>query len=200
MIAVVAAMGGEIEGDRQALLTGGEVAPVEGVGILGGGEAGILPDRPRLGDVHGRVGAAQIRRDAGIGIEAVEAGEVVGAVDALDREALRRQPRQAAAAAGRGGRIGEIDLREVRDTAHRSSALDTKHIVSGLQCRQQRRSPRKRTIARRLLSTPLPVRPAVRPDKCAGRPPLSVFAPRPPPRSHRPCRRSKTGKRCAPRP
>ena len=52
-------MGGEIEGDGEALLPGGEVAPVEGVGILGGGEAGILPDRPRLGDVHGRVGAAQ---------------------------------------------------------------------------------------------------------------------------------------------
>ena len=76
MIAVIAAMGGEIEGDRQALLAGGKIAPVEGVGILGGGEAGILPDRPRLGDIHGRVGAAQIRRDAGIGVERVEPVEV----------------------------------------------------------------------------------------------------------------------------
>ena len=32
MIAVVAAMGGEIEGDRKTLLAGGEIAPVEGVG------------------------------------------------------------------------------------------------------------------------------------------------------------------------
>ena len=73
MIAVVAAVGGEIEGDREALLAGGEVAPVEGVGILGGGEAGVLPDGPRLGHVHGRVGAAQIGRDAGKGVEEVDA-------------------------------------------------------------------------------------------------------------------------------
>src|ERR1043165_3904643 len=35
MIRVVAAVGGEIVGDRQALLPGREVAPVEGVGIVG---------------------------------------------------------------------------------------------------------------------------------------------------------------------
>ena len=73
MVAVVAAVGREIEGDRKALLPGGEVAAVEGVGILGRGEAGVLPDGPRLGDVHGRVGAAQIGRDAGQGVEEVEA-------------------------------------------------------------------------------------------------------------------------------
>ena len=72
MVAVVAAVGGEIEGDREAFLAGGEIAAVEGVGILRRGEAGILPDGPWLGDVHGRVGAAQERRDAGI---AVEVGE-----------------------------------------------------------------------------------------------------------------------------
>ena len=73
MVAVVAAMGGEIEGDREALLPGGEIAAVEGVGIFRRGEAGILPDGPGLRDVHGRVGAAQIGRDAGIGVEEVEA-------------------------------------------------------------------------------------------------------------------------------
>ena len=61
MIAVIAAMGGEIEGDREALLPGREVAAVEGVGILRRGEAGILPDGPGLVDIHGRVGAAQDR-------------------------------------------------------------------------------------------------------------------------------------------
>ena len=65
MIEVIAAVGGEIECDREALLPGGEIAPVEGVGILSRGEAGILPDRPGLGDIHRRVGAAQIGRDAG---------------------------------------------------------------------------------------------------------------------------------------
>src|SRR5262249_60099617 len=44
MIAVVAAMGGEIEGDRETLLPGCEIAAIEGVRILGGGEAGTLPD------------------------------------------------------------------------------------------------------------------------------------------------------------
>ena len=76
MIAVVAAVGGEIEGDRQALLPGREVAPVEGVGILRRGEAGILPDGPRLVDVHGRVGAAQIGRDARPGVEEIDAVEI----------------------------------------------------------------------------------------------------------------------------
>ncbi len=47
VVAVVAAVGGEIEGDREALLPGGEVAAVEGVRLLGGGETRILPDRPR---------------------------------------------------------------------------------------------------------------------------------------------------------
>ena len=92
MVAVVAAVGGEIEGDRKALLPGREIAPVERVRILGGGEAGILPDGPRLSHIHGRVGAAQIRRDAGIGVEEIEPGEIVRAVDRLHRDAFRRQP------------------------------------------------------------------------------------------------------------
>ena len=73
MIAVVAAVGRQIERDREALLPAGEVAAVERVGILRGGEAGVLPDGPRLRHVHGRVGAAQVRRDAGIGVEEVDA-------------------------------------------------------------------------------------------------------------------------------
>jgi len=59
MIAVVAAVGGEIEGDGKAFLAGREVAAVERVGILRGGEARILPDGPGLGHVHRRIGAAQ---------------------------------------------------------------------------------------------------------------------------------------------
>ena len=78
MVRIVAAVGGEVEGDREALLARREVAPVEGVRILGRGEAGILPDRPRLVDVHGRVGAAQIRRQARIGVEEIEPGGAGG--------------------------------------------------------------------------------------------------------------------------
>jgi hypothetical protein len=58
VVGVVAAVGGEVEGHRQALLAGGEVAPVEGVGLLGGGEAGVLADGPRPVGVHGGAHAA----------------------------------------------------------------------------------------------------------------------------------------------
>ena len=88
MIAVVAAMGGEIEGDGEALLPGGEIAPVEGVGILRRGEAGILPDGPGLRRVHRRVGAAQERRLARISVEEVEPGEIGFAIDRLHRRWL----------------------------------------------------------------------------------------------------------------
>ena len=64
MVGVVAAVGGQVEGDRETLLSGGEVAPVEGVGLLGGGEAGVLPHGPRPDDVHGGVRPAQERREA----------------------------------------------------------------------------------------------------------------------------------------
>ena len=52
VVAVVAAVGGQVEGHRQALLAGGQVAAVEGVGLLGGREAGVLAHRPRPGHVH----------------------------------------------------------------------------------------------------------------------------------------------------
>ena len=65
VIGIVAAMGSEIESNREPHLSGRQIAPVEGVRFLGGGEAGILPDGPRLGHVHGRIGAAQVGRDAG---------------------------------------------------------------------------------------------------------------------------------------
>ena len=92
MIAVVAAMGREIERDREAFLPGREVAAIEGVAVLRGREARILPHGPRLRDVHGRVGAAQIRRDARIGVEEVEALHVVRPVGRLHRNAFGGEP------------------------------------------------------------------------------------------------------------
>ena len=89
MVAVVAAVGGEIEGHRQALLPGGDVAAIEGVGVLRRREPGVLADGPRLGDVHGRVGPAQVGRDAGIAVEEVETGGVGGRVDAASPRCLR---------------------------------------------------------------------------------------------------------------
>src|ERR1700691_416663 len=111
-------MGGEIESDRKALLAGREIAAVERVRILGRRKTGILPDRPRLGEVHGRVGTAQIGCDAWIAVKTIEAVESVGAVDAFDRDAFRCEPGSGSRGRRRGWYVGEIDLGEVRNTAH----------------------------------------------------------------------------------
>ncbi len=118
MIGVVAAMGGEIERDREALLPGGEVAAIKRVGIFRRGEAGILPDGPGLVDVHRGVGAAQIGRDAGEGLEKIDAFEVGFAVGGFYQDALGRQPRLGAAGGLRSGGVFKCDIREVRYAAH----------------------------------------------------------------------------------
>ena len=53
MIAVIAPMSRQIEGDREPLLTAGKIAFIECVRFLGGGKAGILADRPRPVSEHG---------------------------------------------------------------------------------------------------------------------------------------------------
>src|SRR5262245_17287871 len=118
MIAVIAAVRGEIESDGEAFLTRREIAAVEGIGIFSGGEAGILPDRPRLRRVHRRVGAAKIRRLARIGAEEVETGDVLFAIGWLDGDAFWRRPRGGGAVARRHARIGKIDVSEVRNLTH----------------------------------------------------------------------------------
>ena len=147
MIGIVAAMGGEIEGDRQALLPGGEVAAIEGVGVLRRGEAGILPDGPGLVDIHGRVGAAQIGRDARPGLEEIEAFEIGLAIGRLDRNALGRQPRLGLA----GGRCGRDrlkgDIGEIRNAAHALLSLlpqtcgSARSTVADFSCRRDRQIP-----------------------------------------------------------
>ena len=92
MVGVVAAMGGKIEGDGHALLAGREVAAIEGVGILCGGEAGILPDGPRPLHIHRGVGAAEVGRDAWHPIEEIEPRDVVRAIDRLHGDAFRGLP------------------------------------------------------------------------------------------------------------
>src|SRR5690606_40485471 len=92
VIGIVAAVGGEVEGDGEALLPSREVAAIEGVRLLGRGEARVLTDGPRLGDVHGRVGAAQIRRNARQAVNEVEAGDVLGRVGWFDYDTLRCVP------------------------------------------------------------------------------------------------------------
>ena len=149
VVAVVAAVGGEVERDRQALLAGGEVAPVEGVGLLGGREPGVLADRPRLVHVHRGVGAAQERDDARVGVEEVDAREVVGGVDGLRRRcppastmARRRRHRRPCAS-----RRGAPAARRRRRAAARRrrgacSRRDAEELDEVGQCRRTRRCRR----------------------------------------------------------
>ena len=66
VIAVVAAMRGQIEGHRETFLPGGKIAAVKGVGLFGRGEAGILANRPRpharTSSSTGRAETAECRR------------------------------------------------------------------------------------------------------------------------------------------
>ena len=65
MVAVIAAMGGQIESDRQPLLALFQRLPIEGVAFARRGKAGILADGPGAVGVHGRTYAAGERLDAG---------------------------------------------------------------------------------------------------------------------------------------
>ena len=94
MVAVVAAVGGEIEGDRQAHLPGRQIAPVEGVGILRGREAGILPDGPGPAGIHGRLGPAQEGEQAGQAVHALQPFQIFHCIERLDCDAFGRLPHQ----------------------------------------------------------------------------------------------------------
>src|SRR3546814_10952827 len=86
MVGVIAAVGGEVEGDREPLLAAGEVGAVEGVGFLGGGEAGILAQRPGPAGVHGRLGTTGDGREAGQASKALETLEALGGGVLLHRD------------------------------------------------------------------------------------------------------------------
>ena len=92
VVGVVAAVGRQVERDAEPLLAGRQVAAVERVGRLGRREPGVLPDRPRLGGVHRRVGAAQERAQPRPGVERVEPLQVLGPVDRQDVDPLRALP------------------------------------------------------------------------------------------------------------
>ena len=97
MVAVIAAMGGEIESDAQPLLSGGKVAAVKGVRGFGGRKTGVLADRPRAAGIHAGAHAAREgrkARQAGIG------GHIGGGIERLDGDAF----------GGRPGQVGTLDL------------------------------------------------------------------------------------------
>ena len=105
VVGVVAAVGSEVEGDRHALLAGRQVAAVERVRFFGGGETGVLPDRPRAHRVHRRLRPAHERLEAGQGVGVRQARQVVGGVQRLDVDAFGRVPDELLGRAGglRGG-------------------------------------------------------------------------------------------------
>ena len=94
VVAVVAAVGGEVEGHRQPHLPGGQVGPVEGVRLLGGGEPGVLTDGPGPVRVHGGPDAADERLETRQRPDALEPLQVVGGVERVDVDALGRGPGQ----------------------------------------------------------------------------------------------------------
>ena len=103
-------MGGKVEGHREALLSGGEVAAVEGIGISGRGEPGVLPNRPRLVDIHGGVRAPDKGRLTGETIQRIarrDRGITVNAgVERLDNNVLRGVPVQLLRRVAMGGGCG----------------------------------------------------------------------------------------------
>ena len=128
MVAVVAAVGGEVEGDAHALPAGFQPLAIEGVRVLGGGEARVLADGPGPARVHRGLRAADEGREARqrVGEFGLRQRRDVGrGVQRLDDQALRRRPVQRGqVAAGRGLRRGLAPLLErdpgefVRGWAH----------------------------------------------------------------------------------
>jgi hypothetical protein len=111
MIGIVAAMGGQVERHRDALAAAGQRAAIEGVGIGGGGEAGVLTDCPWPRRVHRRLRAAHERLESGQRVGMGQALHVGGGVQRLERDAvgLRRvEPRGIAAGRGAGRRLAPV--------------------------------------------------------------------------------------------
>ena len=110
MIGVITAVGGQVERHRQALLARGQVAPVEGIRIRGGGEAGVLADGPGLVDVHRRIGTPDVRHRPGEAVQRIARGDrgiaVGGDVHRLDVDVLRGDPVQLIRSVAVRGRCG----------------------------------------------------------------------------------------------
>ena len=92
MVGVVATVCSEVEGNRKAFLSRSKVAAVESVRFFCGRETGILANCPGAHGIHGAVGAAQERGQAGYIIEVFKPFEVVFGVDGLHGNHLGGEP------------------------------------------------------------------------------------------------------------
>ena len=106
VIRIIAAMRRQIEGDRKPLLSGRQVAAIEGAGFLGRRETSVLPDGPRPAGIHGGAHAARVRRKARQAW--VPAFGVLLRVERLDGEAFRGVPVQRLPLHFLGGQCGPI--------------------------------------------------------------------------------------------
>ncbi len=92
MVGVVAAVGREVEGDGDPLSAAGEGPLVEGVRFLGGGEAGVLADRPGPDRVHRRLRPAHEGLKAGQRVGVGKPLDVARRVEGFDDDSLGRDP------------------------------------------------------------------------------------------------------------
>ena len=90
IVGVVTAMGRQVERDGKTFLTGGQIAAIECVGFLSGGETRVLANRPRTEHVHRRVRAAQAGRDTAGKIEMVHVVVLVMGVERANLDMLHR--------------------------------------------------------------------------------------------------------------
>ena len=121
-IGIIATMGGQVEGDGKAGLPGRQIAAVKGVGLFRRRESGILPDGPGLPAIHGGIGSAQKRRQAGIGVQKIDTGPVGLAVTATQRDAFGRFPHDGSLRRRHiAGAI--IHVAKIRDAAHGAATL-----------------------------------------------------------------------------
>ena len=104
MVGIVAAVGGQIEGYREAFLARREVAAVEGVGFGGGREAGILADGPGPDGVHAAIRTTEEGGKAGYVVEVFHPLKIGFCVDGFYGDQLGGEP--SLAGSGRSGCLG----------------------------------------------------------------------------------------------
>ena len=94
MIAVIAAVRGQIESNRHPLLPRRKIATVKSVRFLCRGKTGILPDGPGAASIHRGLDATSkggLPRDA---IQMRKIGHILLGIERLHRDPLERVPRQ----------------------------------------------------------------------------------------------------------
>ena len=144
VVAVVAAVRGQVEGHADALPAGGQRLAVEGVAFLGGGKARVLADGPRPHRVHRGLRAAHEGREAGQRVGVRQALQVGRGVQRLDGDALGRDPVQRIGTTARrrlGGRLGPGF--EIGGSGGAGNGLG--HVILQMQRRGRGRARRRRS-------------------------------------------------------